>query len=136
MATDKANPNTHTNATNPVFAVGDMGQTPDTMGTTFQGDPAMSDRDFIIALFNLVGAVAEQLTGKTPLLCVRREDGSFVHVYPDTSRVTWVSPKPGVSLSAADQPEQLAMSCLLHAPHDATEKELHIGPELKAMLGR
>ena len=42
-----------------------------------------------IALFNLLGALAEKLTGQTPSVFVEQEDGSLVKITPTTSFVTW-----------------------------------------------
>ena len=42
-----------------------------------------------VALFNLLGALAEKLTGQTPSVFVEQEDGSLVKVTPTMPFVTW-----------------------------------------------
>lgn len=49
----------------------------------------MTDHALIVALFNLVGAAIERLTGETILLCVEDEAGNIMHLYPDTSKLTF-----------------------------------------------
>lgn len=54
----------------------------------------MTEREMILALFNLVGALAERLTGEIPILRVETETGGWVNVYPITgpSRIKWKEP--------------------------------------------
>lgn len=56
---------------------------PETVGPT--------DRDVMIAIFNLVGALAEKLTGERPTIRFERAPGEFVGVAP-SAVVTWEKP--------------------------------------------
>jgi hypothetical protein len=49
----------------------------------------MTDRDLLLALFTLVGALAERLTGERPTVRLEVEPGKWANFYPFTSRVTW-----------------------------------------------
>lgn len=50
-----------------------------------------TDRELIVGLFNLVGALAKKLTGEAPLLRVSFGDGDYISVCPSgTGSVTWV----------------------------------------------
>ena len=51
-----------------------------------------TDRDILIAVLNLVGALAERMTGERPTVCVYYGDNQFVSVTPTTSVVSWAKP--------------------------------------------
>ena len=42
-----------------------------------------------IAIFNLLSAIAEKLTGQTPNIDIKQEDNATIKITPDTSSVTW-----------------------------------------------
>jgi hypothetical protein len=56
---------------------------------------ALSDRDFIIALFDALGALAYELTGKTLFVSITPEGGNPISVYPNTARAHLVSSPAG-----------------------------------------
>jgi hypothetical protein len=47
------------------------------------GDLLMTDRELLIAQFNLVGALAERVTGKTPEVCIKLGDGEFTRIFEE-----------------------------------------------------
>jgi hypothetical protein len=47
------------------------------------------DHQLLVGLVNLVGSLAQKLTGETPLLCLESRDGPILHVYPQTAHVGW-----------------------------------------------
>jgi len=49
----------------------------------------LSDRELKIALFNLVGALAERLTGEIRVVKVYDPNGQFVALKPATQNVRW-----------------------------------------------
>jgi len=51
-----------------------------------------TDRDVLTAVLNLVGALAERLTGERPTVRVYYGDNQFVSVTPTTSVVSWAKP--------------------------------------------
>ena len=71
----------------------------------------MDDRTLLIGLINLVGSLAQKLTGETPLLCLERPDGTVLHIYPATSQVSW---------QAGLQPPG---ECPLHSRLEAAKEE-------------
>lgn len=73
----------------------------------------ITDRDFLIALFNLVGALAERLTGLTPMVCVHDQAGNVTHFYPSTQYVTWIR-REEVARANAAPPIEGDMRCPLH----------------------
>jgi hypothetical protein len=50
---------------------------------------APTDRDILIALLNLVGALAERVTGERPTFRVTFGDDHFVNIAPSTGNVSW-----------------------------------------------
>ena len=72
----------------------------------------MSDREILIALFNVMGALAERVTGESFVLCHKDHEGNVIHSYPSTEFVTWFSDSvvaEGQSYSALS-----ARHCRLH----------------------
>lgn len=52
----------------------------------------MNDKVIIrnqIALFNLLGAMAEKITGQIPSASIESEDGSIIRVTPSTVSILW-----------------------------------------------
>jgi len=47
-----------------------------------------------VALFNLLGALIEKLTGQRPNVFVQQEDGSLVKIAPTMPFVTWAEVEP------------------------------------------
>ena len=60
----------------------------------------MTEREWLIGLFNLVGALVERLTGETFVLCIEDAEGNRHHVYPSTHQVIWT--KGGAEDPCAD----------------------------------
>jgi hypothetical protein len=52
----------------------------------------LTDRELLMALFNLVGKLARRLTGDMPLVCVHGEDGIKRHFYPAVEATAWIPP--------------------------------------------
>lgn len=42
-----------------------------------------------IAMFNLLGAIAEKLTGQVSTVTIEQEDGGLIKIVPNTSSVTF-----------------------------------------------
>lgn len=72
----------------------------------------MTEKEMLVALLNLVGNLAMRLTGEIPVVCVQSSDGSWLHIQPDSSYVTW-HPVGAASLGGLDG-ELPAMHCSLH----------------------
>lgn len=51
-----------------------------------------TDRDILISLVNLVGALAERMTGERLTVQVPFGDGQFISITPSIWTVTWVKP--------------------------------------------
>lgn len=77
----------------------------------------MTDRDMLVAIFNLMGGLALRVTGETPILCVKGEDGNMYHVYPQTNNVTWVQEEDASSLGRGRVSS--AMHCPVHGGQSA-----------------
>ena len=90
-----------------------------------------AERDLLLCLFNAVGALAERMTGKKMLLCVKNTDGEWFHVYPETQKVTWLP-------AAVDQYGHYAvlapMRCPVHDMPDAMPQERDPSLERMAMF--
>jgi hypothetical protein len=52
-----------------------------------------SQRALGVAIFNLLGSLAQKLTGETPLLCLDVPREGVQHVYPSTELVQWAKGK-------------------------------------------
>ena len=72
-----------------------------------------SDREVLIGLFDLIGAVAEKMTGERPIVRIESSDGQWINVRPNDSRVTWTSPGP------QNDPESEQSACLQEKVPDA-----------------
>lgn len=83
--------------------------------------PLVSDRELLIAVFSLLGALAERLTGDIPLVCVRETTGETTHIYPATPRVNWFRTQGPTFDGHGSPAEQL--QCPLHARRPCTELE-------------
>jgi hypothetical protein len=68
--------------------------------------PLFSDREILVALLQLVGALAERLTGERPSVRLENGRGDFVWVCPNSSRVRWR--KADVQGRCAGQPAPAA----------------------------
>lgn len=94
----------------------------DNMATDIQqpaNEPRPTDRQILNAMFNLIGALARELTGKMPLVCVQEDDGSFSHYWPQTGHVSWLSPKLEEFVDQNGRPRvRTSMRCPLHSPPD------------------
>lgn len=71
----------------------------------------MTERDLLIGLFNLVGALAERLTGEAFVLAIEDEEGNQHQVYPSNWRVMWArkaeqGPCVDLSVSSPTLPAQ------------------------------
>ena len=42
-----------------------------------------------VAIINLVGALAEKLTGKKPIISIEQRDGSLLRIEPTTLFIAW-----------------------------------------------
>jgi hypothetical protein len=63
----------------------------------------LSDRDVSIALFNLVGALAERLTGEVPEVRITDREGNSVWVRPAASEIRWGATPAGAGGRCAHQ---------------------------------
>jgi hypothetical protein len=57
----------------------------------------LTDRNLIIGLMELVGSLAKRITGATPILRVRDDEGNFVDVGTALGEVRWLEKKPDKS---------------------------------------
>lgn len=89
----------------------------------------MTDRALIIALFNLVGAVMERQSRGKILLCVEDEAGNVMHLYPDTSKVTFLGV---VGLQNAGHQESADRHCPVHAWPNGTQQASQLGVSRQA----
>ncbi len=80
-----------------------------------------SDRELLVAVFNVLGALAERVTGSTFMVCVTDADGNVVHLRPDTTVVTWAIPLVEESPQNDVTQESLDMLCAIHPTRDATQ---------------
>lgn len=56
--------------------------------------PILSDREFMVAIFNAVAGLAERLTGEKYIVRIEKEDGTIIGVYRDGGSVEWKKDVP------------------------------------------
>ncbi|KKN82071.1 hypothetical protein LCGC14_0313380 [marine sediment metagenome] len=91
----------------------------------------MTDRQLLITLCNMVGALSEKLTGEKLLLCVQDTEGNYVHVYPDPTVVSYLA--RAAELRDGQAPELRPMRCGHQPMPDATQRLPQQSPELSAI---
>mgnify|MGYP001589875877 FL=1 len=50
----------------------------------------MNETDLILPMFNMIGSLIKQLTGKTIVVCVRDKAGEIYHLTPNELEVTYI----------------------------------------------
>ncbi len=91
----------------------------------------IDDRELLVALFNALGALAKRVTGDTMLLCMKDDQGSWFHFYPNDSHVTWFN-QVEVEGRTDSQREPDATHCPLHVSPCASLSEVHQAAEPSA----
>lgn len=61
----------------------------------------ISDREVMVAIFELLGSLSQELTGRTPSVKLTLAEGGFVMTSPSADKVNW-DPK-----GLADDPKEL-----------------------------
>ena len=70
----------------------------------------MPDRDILVAIFNVLGALAERTTGQALVVCLKDGEGNLHYSRPDSSMVEWITP---VAATSEDSPVSPSMHCPL-----------------------
>jgi len=83
----------------------------------------MRDREFLIGIFNMVGMILQQMTGKIPVVRLHGEDGVIQPTYYNIGDIDLINPE----VEVVDQPYVHLVShstcCSNHGELDAKEKE-------------
>ena len=58
----------------------------------------MEDREILIGIFNMAGMILERMTGETPVIRLRAEDGRICPTYPNNSDIEWLNSEVEVAL--------------------------------------